>query len=339
MPALPGRKRRRQARQPYLRGGRARRTGDGRRSARVRAPRQSRHRPRAPTPRRRPVSGGGGPRRRVLAVSLRARLQGGDRRDAVRIHPAAPDREGGRGATEPSPAEGARHRAGPRLRLGGHLRAGVPRALRDDGDPVARRRLSALERAPAGQAQSGQTAPHAAQSTARGAGSCWPPASPGGGHGRTRPRSPAVPCGVHALRGPLRRSRDPRAVGTAPEVDRRPRVRPRRPAHDRRRPRRSEHHSARAVSLRCRCGGRCRCPGRWAGRHRGPAGRPLRPQRIRGHRSRHPGRLGSRVQAWLPTSGYQPDDRPCVELYHGDPTVDARTRTFRCELGLPVRPL
>jgi AraC family transcriptional regulator len=44
-------------------------------------------------------------------------------------------------------------------------------------------------------------------------------------------------------------------------------------------------------------------------------------------------------RAWLPTSGYQPDDRPCVELYHGDPTVDARTRTFRCELGLPVRPL
>ena len=43
--------------------------------------------------------------------------------------------------------------------------------------------------------------------------------------------------------------------------------------------------------------------------------------------------------AWLPTSGYQPDDRPCVELYHGNPTVDPRTRTFRCELGLPVRPL
>ena len=43
--------------------------------------------------------------------------------------------------------------------------------------------------------------------------------------------------------------------------------------------------------------------------------------------------------AWLPTSGYQPDDRPCVELYHGDPIVDTQTGTFRCELGLPVRPL
>ena len=39
---------------------------------------------------------------------------------------------------------------------------------------------------------------------------------------------------------------------------------------------------------------------------------------------------------WLPTSGYEPDDRPCYELYGGDPTVDGRG-TFRCSLCLPVR--
>jgi AraC family transcriptional regulator len=43
--------------------------------------------------------------------------------------------------------------------------------------------------------------------------------------------------------------------------------------------------------------------------------------------------------SWLPGSGYQPDDRPCYELDRGDPTVDAKKRTFRCDLGLPVRPL
>ena len=41
---------------------------------------------------------------------------------------------------------------------------------------------------------------------------------------------------------------------------------------------------------------------------------------------------------WLPGSGYQPDDRPCYELYRGDPSVDGRG-TFRCELHLPVRRL
>jgi AraC family transcriptional regulator len=44
-------------------------------------------------------------------------------------------------------------------------------------------------------------------------------------------------------------------------------------------------------------------------------------------------------RAWLPGSGYQPDDRPCVELYRGNCTVDAKARSFRCELCLPVRPL
>ena len=43
--------------------------------------------------------------------------------------------------------------------------------------------------------------------------------------------------------------------------------------------------------------------------------------------------------AWLPTSGYQPDDRPCVEVYRGRPGVDAPAGGLRCDLCLPVRPL
>jgi AraC family transcriptional regulator len=43
--------------------------------------------------------------------------------------------------------------------------------------------------------------------------------------------------------------------------------------------------------------------------------------------------------AWLPGSGYAPDDRPCYELYRGDPMVGTGGRRFRCELCLPVRPL
>ncbi|MGH2779165.1 MAG: hypothetical protein ACRDJB_11035 [Actinomycetota bacterium] len=41
----------------------------------------------------------------------------------------------------------------------------------------------------------------------------------------------------------------------------------------------------------------------------------------------------------MPGSGYQPDDRPCLEVYRGNPEVDGRARTFRCELCVPVRPL
>ena len=43
--------------------------------------------------------------------------------------------------------------------------------------------------------------------------------------------------------------------------------------------------------------------------------------------------------AWLPGSGYQPDDRPCYELYRGDPDEGQDRGVFRCELYLPVRPL
>jgi AraC family transcriptional regulator len=44
-------------------------------------------------------------------------------------------------------------------------------------------------------------------------------------------------------------------------------------------------------------------------------------------------------RSWLPGSGYQPDDRPCLELYRGHPEVHGRPGTFRCELCVPVRPL
>ncbi len=43
--------------------------------------------------------------------------------------------------------------------------------------------------------------------------------------------------------------------------------------------------------------------------------------------------------AWLPGSGYEPDDWPCYELYLGNPADAAKPDRFRCELCLPVRPL
>lgn len=44
--------------------------------------------------------------------------------------------------------------------------------------------------------------------------------------------------------------------------------------------------------------------------------------------------------AWLPESGYQPDDRPGVEVYRGNPTMaGGPVGAFRCQLCLPVRPL
>jgi AraC family transcriptional regulator len=38
---------------------------------------------------------------------------------------------------------------------------------------------------------------------------------------------------------------------------------------------------------------------------------------------------------WLPHSGYQPDDRPCLEVYRG--RAFDKTGIFRCDLCLPVR--
>jgi AraC family transcriptional regulator len=43
--------------------------------------------------------------------------------------------------------------------------------------------------------------------------------------------------------------------------------------------------------------------------------------------------------ARLPASAWQPDDRPCVEVYRGRAMVDVKAGVFRCELCLPVKPL
>ena len=42
--------------------------------------------------------------------------------------------------------------------------------------------------------------------------------------------------------------------------------------------------------------------------------------------------------SWLPSSGYQPEDRPCLELYLKDDEQRALGH-LRCELCIPVRPL
>jgi AraC family transcriptional regulator len=42
---------------------------------------------------------------------------------------------------------------------------------------------------------------------------------------------------------------------------------------------------------------------------------------------------------WLPDSGYQADDRPCIELYDVDFVMDEKTGAFNCRLCMPVRPL
>ncbi|MGH7414534.1 MAG: AraC family transcriptional regulator [Candidatus Rokuibacteriota bacterium] len=44
-------------------------------------------------------------------------------------------------------------------------------------------------------------------------------------------------------------------------------------------------------------------------------------------------------RSWLPNSGYQPDDRSCLEIYRGRPQVGGRPGTFRADLCVPVRPL
>ena len=42
---------------------------------------------------------------------------------------------------------------------------------------------------------------------------------------------------------------------------------------------------------------------------------------------------------WLPASGFQPDDRPSIEIYRGAPWSDGAPGSFQCELALPLRPL
>jgi AraC family transcriptional regulator len=46
----------------------------------------------------------------------------------------------------------------------------------------------------------------------------------------------------------------------------------------------------------------------------------------------------SLMGGWLPSSGYQPDDRPCFEIYHNDPKTDPEG-LHDVELCLAVRPL
>jgi AraC family transcriptional regulator len=41
--------------------------------------------------------------------------------------------------------------------------------------------------------------------------------------------------------------------------------------------------------------------------------------------------------AWLPTSGYQPDNRDCFELYRGNSYVDQDKGVFKCDVCVPVR--
>lgn len=42
---------------------------------------------------------------------------------------------------------------------------------------------------------------------------------------------------------------------------------------------------------------------------------------------------------WLPASGYQPDDKPALELYEKNFESDAKTGMFTCLLCVPVRPI
>jgi AraC family transcriptional regulator len=43
------------------------------------------------------------------------------------------------------------------------------------------------------------------------------------------------------------------------------------------------------------------------------------------------------IGGWIPDSGYQCDDRPALELYEPDFTVDPKTGVFSCLLCMPVR--
>ena len=47
----------------------------------------------------------------------------------------------------------------------------------------------------------------------------------------------------------------------------------------------------------------------------------------------------SLYRSWLPGSGYEPDDRPCIEVYRGNPEVEGCAGAFRCDLCVPVRPI
>jgi AraC family transcriptional regulator len=44
------------------------------------------------------------------------------------------------------------------------------------------------------------------------------------------------------------------------------------------------------------------------------------------------------IGQWIPDSGYQCDNRPALELYEPDFTIDPKTGAFSCLLCMPVRP-
>jgi AraC family transcriptional regulator len=62
--------------------------------------------------------------------------------------------------------------------------------------------------------------------------------------------------------------------------------------------------------------------------------------------SKYVGTAGEIMQAWtqllsiwLPSSGYEMDERDCFELYRGGFYVDQAKGIFECEMCVPVKPL
>jgi AraC family transcriptional regulator len=45
------------------------------------------------------------------------------------------------------------------------------------------------------------------------------------------------------------------------------------------------------------------------------------------------------MRDWLPASGWQLDQRPCFERYPAGGGFDPATRTFVCDICIPVTPL
>ena len=48
--------------------------------------------------------------------------------------------------------------------------------------------------------------------------------------------------------------------------------------------------------------------------------------------------FGRFMAEWFPSSGYQPGDAPCLELYHGDPDSDPKGEVH-ADICIPVKPL
>jgi AraC family transcriptional regulator len=48
---------------------------------------------------------------------------------------------------------------------------------------------------------------------------------------------------------------------------------------------------------------------------------------------------GQMLSTWLPSSGYQMDERDCFELYRGRFYLDQAKGIFECDICVPVKPL